>query len=1591
MASLRFLAFAALMGLCAAKLRVCNVPDAKACTALQRCGQNGDCQDRANQCGYGCQCHAGWEGEQCETNVDECAPGPCHNDGTCTDLINDYKCTCPTNTYAKDCLDCPDGHECDGSIDATKCANNHHASGGDIASVKSRSDLDAIQDLYKGSLWIGIEDQNHEGTWRNADGSSPYLRWGAGEPNNSGNEDCVHLRGDYYYNDHRCNDYHTYFACEYDVPRVNKCTACPRGHTCDGHAKTPCATTKYVTNNVCTACPDGYECDGHAKTKLTCAALAVASGSVTYSDPSGSTFGPRQEKSVAKISCNEGFTQSQSGVDELSCSTGSWIQAHQIESQYFMDNQRHAWTWYQDRCENMGADWRLCTREEYCPGVTLDNLKTNTNHEPIYGITDRCDNWAPIYSHDGGSSHRDWITVGCKGDRRNCQTHVESHNWPAQNTWGDSGHNHNEVALCCKGAMPAEINGKEGQRNYLHGQRRLGANTAPALPTCTCASDRYVSNGKCLACPTNWVCNGATKTKEACAADYCNHRGVIGGNKVDGCTCACSHGWEGDRCEASVNDCHLADKSDSNPCNNGGTCTDLHNDYKCNCPTHTSGTDCEVKAACDSNYCNGHGSVSGNKFDNCQCTCNNGREGATCDTKTVYTALSQLTPSIDLDANAADPYKDQVTGATYHGHGFTALTTHKGFKALNLEYMERTSTGSPKIPDKYTQAHWVSWRISDSGWRTLFRPSSDHGIIVQSGTKDLGMYSNRNGAFRNSGYDIKADGSWQLIVVTGEASSPGSSVGTSKFYKASCVNCDNPSFTYLGSADRVVSGTTHYRVGWGGQSPGYVARSMQFDHVLNNDEMVGMFAATRPACASDYCKNGGTVSGNLVDGCTCACASGWEGATCQASVNDCAPNPCKNGGACTDGHESYTCTCEAHTSGTNCETKAACDSNYCNDRGTVGGNKYDGCTCSDCTGNYEGDRCNDKKACASDHCKNQGTLGGNLVDGCTCACTHGWTGATCQASVNDCAPNPCNNGGTCTDGHNDYTCTCPAHTSGDDCETKAACDSNYCNGKEVPTGNKFDESCSCPDKCGAATDNSAEGTRSYSSIWDNNAKGTGHAASKLDSSQGWSGSGNLANSWMQLDLGSVKTVSGIVVQKRKCGSECQYVKTVTVQVSKDATCWTDVDNGATFTANSYGETQDHKRYVSFAAAYSARYVRVTVKTYYGHMSMRLGAMIGQNGGSTCAEQSLTQACACATTKYVANYVCTNCPSGHTCNGVTKTACATTKYVTNNVCTNCPSGHTCNGTSKTACATTKYVTNNVCTNCPSGHTCNGAIATSVFTFVQQSKTYNNAKAYCEGLGQELASIKNQAELNTVQALYNGNLWIGINDKNMEGQWLNEDGTKPFLAWGTGEPNDSSGEDCVHLRGDHLYNDHKCDGYNAYFVCRAKPACVNQKVYWTELVHMANGDNPGDLEKVANGNGWNGVAVSGQRTDGKVKVSFTGGNNNYHLIGLSTNSNDHNLGNSGWRDLECGMYIPLTNTHIHFYEDGSHKGSYNAGASPTGTDVFKIIRDENDIVKYYKNNVHVGTCNSGNAVSGTAYIDVAVYNQADSLEAVNWDTC
>jgi hypothetical protein len=138
----------------------CNCPPGftgKRCeTKIDLCAdhpcENGVCVDKLFT--RQCVCHPGWTGKyevgnwlavetmmknvithcigaNCEKNIDDCASSPCANGGECTDLVNDYKCSCDVYFTGKRCqhlMDdcsshpCQNGGSCQDMSDGFQCS-----------------------------------------------------------------------------------------------------------------------------------------------------------------------------------------------------------------------------------------------------------------------------------------------------------------------------------------------------------------------------------------------------------------------------------------------------------------------------------------------------------------------------------------------------------------------------------------------------------------------------------------------------------------------------------------------------------------------------------------------------------------------------------------------------------------------------------------------------------------------------------------------------------------------------------------------------------------------------------------------------------------------------------------------------------------------------------------------------------------------------------------------------------------------------------------------------------------------------------------------------------------------------------------------------------------------------------------------------------------------------------------------------------------------------------------------------------------------------------------------------------------------------
>ncbi|CAM9270170.1 unnamed protein product, partial [Lampetra planeri] len=75
---------------------------------------NGECVTSTSSPGYTCRCDAGWEGTNCDQNINECSSSPCQNGGTCTDADNGFLCSCTAQWTGPLCQ--IQQQECGGSL-----------------------------------------------------------------------------------------------------------------------------------------------------------------------------------------------------------------------------------------------------------------------------------------------------------------------------------------------------------------------------------------------------------------------------------------------------------------------------------------------------------------------------------------------------------------------------------------------------------------------------------------------------------------------------------------------------------------------------------------------------------------------------------------------------------------------------------------------------------------------------------------------------------------------------------------------------------------------------------------------------------------------------------------------------------------------------------------------------------------------------------------------------------------------------------------------------------------------------------------------------------------------------------------------------------------------------------------------------------------------------------------------------------------------------------------------------------------------------------------------------------------------------------
>ena len=129
---------------------------------------------------------------------------------------------------------------------------------------------------------------------------------------------------------------------------------------------------------------------------------------------------------------------------------------------------------------------------------------------------------------------------------------------------------------------------------------------------------------------------------------------------------------------------------------------------------------------------------------------------------------------------------------------------------------------------------------------------------------------------------------------------------------------------------------------------------------------------------------------------TCMCPPEFTGTTCTLDALPCDPDPCANGGSCTEAGLDYTCNCAPGWTGVNCtEDIDECSGNPCENGGTCT-NLQNAFECA-CPNGFSGLNCNeDQPLCMESSCLNGGTCVESVGSETSCECVLGFMGNRCE-------------------------------------------------------------------------------------------------------------------------------------------------------------------------------------------------------------------------------------------------------------------------------------------------------------------------------------------------------------------------------------------------------------------------------------------------------------------------------------------------------------------------------------------------------------------------------------------------------------------
>jgi len=833
-----------------------------------------------------------------------------------------------------------------------------------------------------GSTWFGLNDRSKEGTFRfSEDEKGEYVNFQPGEPNGGGGEDCVVMVKSWggKWADVGCSGSYNY-ACSRPLGASGSCLS---GWTRSGSECYMVTYTSRNFDSARTKCLDAggdlarlYDSsqNSYLNGKIGSTHLWIGyndkrqEGKWVWSveDTMFTYWNPGEPNNSGNEDCAEfyGSGGSKGKWNDYPCTATRRIICKKYkdgncpsgwhsyrERCYYFHSGTLTWTKGRDLCRNLGANYISIddtTENNYLMGkVSATNYWIGGNDIVTEGT------WT--WKTDGGLSYTKWGSG--QPDNSNNEDCGEFYKSGSTWYWNDNNCNNNNHYLC-KRAIP--YCGDPG--SVSHASKSGSSYFQDDKVTYNCNSG-YASGGSV-------TCQSSSKwtTKPTCNKVNCGNPGTPSNSQKSGTTYtygatvsySCKTGYQktgghtSRQCQANKSWSNSAIVCSKVSCGNPGTPS---NSAKSG-TTYTYGA--SVSYSCNSGY----ERTGGHTSRTCQSNKAWSNSAIVC---SKVSCGNPGTPTGGQKSGSSYKYQDKVTFTCNAGHvrsGATSTTCQANKKWTaskptctkvvcpdpgNVQYA--TKSGTYNYGDKVTYTPISGYEVkSGNAQRTCQADKSWSGTkpkVDKVGCQDPGVAP---GAMRNGSSFVFGDSltywcktGWNVTTGVPKITCKSDKTWNGPVLKCGRLSCGDPGF--------LVNGTTH-------------GSRFLYEDVLNFTCAVGFeiksgsnsrtcqasqaWTGSQPVCGKVQCPSptptgvqvsvGAKSPYEYMDEVTLSCMNGykykdgnttgeclasgqWHAANLTCSnIDDCSPNPCKNGGACADGVASYTCTCTSEYTGTDCDT-----------------------------------------------------------------------------------------------------------------------------------------------------------------------------------------------------------------------------------------------------------------------------------------------------------------------------------------------------------------------------------------------------------------------------------------------------------------------------------------------------------------------------------------------------------------------------------------------------------------------------------------------------------------------------------------------